>query len=106
MTKKRDALCRPAQGVPRLPAHTWCRQIPAGTSSGLISRMACPRVSDTRNCDHAGYWIPWPEHGRFCTARCLAERNSKRMGDLAGGATTLTWSVTAMSREVRGRSWV
>jgi len=28
------------------------------------------------------------------------------MGDLAGWVSALTWSVTAMSREVRGRSWV
>jgi len=105
MTKKRDALCRPAQGVPRLPAHTWCRQIPAGTSSGLVSRMACPgeRYPELRP---VGTLYPPARARPFCAVRCLAERNSERMGDLAGWVSALTWSVTAMSREVRGRSWV
>jgi hypothetical protein len=58
-------------------------------------------VSDTRTCDECGtVYEPRREHDRFCGAGCRAAWNSDRMGDPAGGASVLAWSVTAMGDAV------
>jgi hypothetical protein len=55
-------------------------------------------MGDTRNCDQCGtLYTLRREHGRFCGAGCRAAWNSERTGDVAGGASALLWSVTAMS---------
>jgi hypothetical protein len=55
-------------------------------------------VADIRDCEQCGNsFVPRREHARFCSARCRAAWNREHMRDLTAGASTLAWSITAMS---------
>jgi hypothetical protein len=55
-------------------------------------------MADSRSCERcAAVFVPQREHARFCNAGCRAAWNREHMGDPAVQASTLAWSLTAMS---------
>jgi hypothetical protein len=59
-------------------------------------------MADIRDCEQCGSsFVPRREHARFCSARCRAAWNREHVGDPAGGASALVWSITAMSDSTR-----
>jgi anti-anti-sigma factor len=55
-------------------------------------------ADDRRSCEQCGaVFKPPREHAPFCSADCRAAWNREHLGDPAVEASTLTWSVTAMS---------
>lgn len=86
---------RPPCPAPHSPAATL-----AGPSPQARKHKA---VTDSRNCEQCGAgFVPQREHARFCGADCRAAWNREHMGDPAVQASSLAWSLTAMS-EATGR---
>jgi hypothetical protein len=55
-------------------------------------------MTSTRDCEQCGAaFAPRREHARFCCVRCRVAWNRDKMGDPAGEASALQWSITAMS---------
>ena len=55
-------------------------------------------MADRRKCEQCGaVFAPRREHARFCGVGCRAVWNAARTGDPLVDASTLVWSVTAMS---------
>ena len=80
---RRGPLPKPASGPASSPAHP---------------REHCGRAADSRSCTQCGaVFVPNPEHARFCSDECRAAWNCEHLGDPVVEASTLTWSMAAMS---------